>query len=78
MWEKFSIISSLSHVRDFSSNRLIESSAHVVFLFFLHGGFLGCAESDCIQERQDRDQNFYTGPRRGHAMKKKPIKRSLL
>jgi hypothetical protein len=59
MWEKFSIISSLCHVRAFSSNRLIESSALSFLVYFAMEGFLGC-KSDFPQERQDRDPNFYT------------------
>jgi hypothetical protein len=69
MWEKFSIISSLCRVRACSSNRLIESSALIIFLFFHHGGFLGHVREIFLKRDKLETQLAILGPRRGHALK---------
>ena len=76
MWEKFSIISSLYHMRACSSNILIE-------YFLRHFYFLPpwrvswVCESDFPQERQARDPTFYTWSSSGTCTEKM-IKSNLL
>jgi hypothetical protein len=50
----------------------------VIFLFFHHGGFLGHARAIVFKRDKLETQLSILGPRRGHALKKKMIKSSLL
>jgi hypothetical protein len=68
MWEKFSIISSLCHVRACSSNRLIESCALSFFFSSAMEGFLG-ARAIVLKRDKIKTQLAILGPRRGHALK---------
>jgi hypothetical protein len=49
----------------------------VVFIFFRHGGFLGCARAIVFKRDKIETQLAILGPHRGHALKKM-IKSSLL
>jgi hypothetical protein len=77
MWEKFSIISSLCRVRACSSNKLIESSALSFLFSSAMEGFLGVRAIFLKRDKLETQLSILR-PRRGHALKKKMIKSSLL
>jgi hypothetical protein len=60
MWEKFSIISSLCHMRDGSRNRLIESSASSFFFSYSMEVFLGALEIFSSRETILRPKFIYS------------------
>jgi hypothetical protein len=67
MWEKFSIILSLCHMRTFSRNRFIGSFALSFLFSSTIGGFLGCARAIVFKRDKLETQLAILEPRQGHA-----------